>query len=220
MGLAYGGHVTFFAIITDLKKPTDFPKSILCLQTAATTLYTLCAVLVYVFAGKHVPSPALGATSPIVRKVAYGFALVTIVAPGSIFGHINSKWIFQKTCAFLPQLDPHSSKAGILWFACVLATWVTAWIIAQSIPHFNSLLGLISSIFVSFFDLALSSWLFLHLSWNVKALFCTAKGVALSLLNLFILVVALALFGLGAYGSGKQIHDVTGAHVWSCRAKS
>lgn len=35
------------------------------------------------------------------------------------------------------------------WVAIILTMWVIAWILAESIPVFNDLLGLVSSMFAS-----------------------------------------------------------------------
>jgi hypothetical protein len=58
------------------------------LQITDTILYTVTAVVIYRFTGDDVRSPALGSTSPIVAKVAYGIALPTIVIAGVINGHV------------------------------------------------------------------------------------------------------------------------------------
>jgi hypothetical protein len=58
------------------------------LQAFDITLYTITAGVIYRFAGDGVKSPALGSTSPLLAKIAYGIALPTIVVAGVINGHV------------------------------------------------------------------------------------------------------------------------------------
>ena len=45
-------------------------------------MYVIVAVVTYRYAGTDVASPALGSTSPLLRKLAYGIAIPTIVIAG------------------------------------------------------------------------------------------------------------------------------------------
>jgi amino acid permease len=74
---AYAGHVAFFSFISELRRPEEFPKALYLLQITDTILYIIVAVVVYRYTGADVKSPALGSTSPVVRRVAYGIALPT-----------------------------------------------------------------------------------------------------------------------------------------------
>ncbi|KAH0555704.1 hypothetical protein GP486_006354, partial [Trichoglossum hirsutum] len=101
---AYAGHIAFFSFISEMKYPKDYPKALVSLQFADTTMYVVAAVVIYRFAGQGVTSPALGSTSPLLRKVAWGMAIPTrgeaskkdadfwyriqIVISGVINGHI------------------------------------------------------------------------------------------------------------------------------------
>jgi hypothetical protein len=71
-----------------MKDPREFHKALYTLQITDTILYTVTAVVIYVYTGDSVRSPALGSTSPLLAKVAYGIALPTIVIAGVINGHV------------------------------------------------------------------------------------------------------------------------------------
>lgn len=75
---AYGGHVAFFSFISEFRDPSEFPKALFMLQTADITMYLVVAIVVYRYAGVSVVSPALGSTSKVVMKTAYGIALPTV----------------------------------------------------------------------------------------------------------------------------------------------
>ena len=76
------GHVAFFSFISELRAPESFPKALFLLQGADISMYLIVAIVTYRYAGADVASPALGSTSPLLRKVAYGIAIPTIVIAG------------------------------------------------------------------------------------------------------------------------------------------
>ena len=77
-----------------MEDPRDYPKALYALQIADTVLYLIVGVAVYAFTGENTVSPALGNTGHVLRKVAYGIALPTIVIAGVINGHVCAKLIF------------------------------------------------------------------------------------------------------------------------------
>ncbi|KAI7553535.1 hypothetical protein KC343_g14363, partial [Hortaea werneckii] len=83
--LAYNGQIAYPTLLTEMHTPQkDFPKSLRFLILTTTTLYILTATLIYHYAGTSVSSPALGSAPPLGRKLAYGFAIPTIVVAGVI----------------------------------------------------------------------------------------------------------------------------------------
>lgn len=74
--LLLASHSCFFTVISEFKNPDDWPKALALLQIADTTIYLVAAIVIYVFVGPTVPSPALSAAgSPVVRKVIWGIAI-------------------------------------------------------------------------------------------------------------------------------------------------
>jgi len=67
--------------MAELQDPRDFPKALALLQGIDITLYIITAVVIYLYAGDDVASPALGSASPIVSKIAYGVGLPTVCSP-------------------------------------------------------------------------------------------------------------------------------------------
>lgn len=60
---AYAGHFMFFPLVSEMRRPTDAPKAAWCLQVLATTFYAVFAVVMYVYLGSTVPSPAYSGLS-------------------------------------------------------------------------------------------------------------------------------------------------------------
>ncbi|MCJ1369427.1 hypothetical protein MMC20_000638 [Loxospora ochrophaea] len=181
---AYAGHVAFFGFMSEMKFPHHYPKALYLLQAVDTTMYLIVAAVIYYYAGTDVASPALGSTSPLLRKIAYGVATPTIVIAGVINGHVASKYIYVRLFRGTNFLDRKDFLAYASWAAIATLLWSLAWAIAKAIPVFNNLLGLISALFSSWFTYGLSGvfWLFLNKGKYRK----TWKKMALTAINVFI----------------------------------
>ncbi|KAI0362578.1 hypothetical protein OH77DRAFT_1416854 [Trametes cingulata] len=165
---AYAGHVGFFTFIAEMKEPKDFAKALYMLQIADTTLYLIVGIVVYSFAGPTTVSPALGNTGPILRRISYGVALPTIIIAGVINGHVCAKLvfirIFRRKGVHSRHMTTHSWTGWLTWIAICFAIWILAFVIAEVIPFFNDLLGVISAIFASWFTYGISGIFWFHLT--------------------------------------------------------
>ena len=161
---AYAGHVAFFGFISELKEPKDFVKSLWLLQGVDTTMYIIVAVVIYRYAGIGVASPALGSTGPLLQKIAYGMAAPTIVVAGVINGHVAAKFIFVRMFRGKDMMTSKSLKSWAIWGFISFMLWATAFMIAEAIPVFGDLLGVVSALFASWFTYGLSGifWLFMN----------------------------------------------------------
>lgn len=166
---AYAGHVAFFSFISELRRPEEFPKALCLLQGSDVAMYIVSAVVIYCYAGENVKSPALDSAGPIVRKVAYGVALPTIVVAGVVNGHVAVKYLYVRL--FRNSHRNSDGKGGEgkqnimyqktfrargIWAGINAVLWVVAWVIAEGVPVFNDLLGLTSALFASWFTFGLS----------------------------------------------------------------
>lgn len=76
-------------MMTELEDYRDYPKSLALLQSIDICLYLATAVVIYVYAGDNVSSPALSSAGAVVAKVAYGVALPTVCSLKS--SHITAQ---------------------------------------------------------------------------------------------------------------------------------
>lgn len=167
--LAYAGHVTYFGFFSELKNPRDYKKSLILLQTTAITLYVLVAVVIYCYVGPDVKSPALSSANPLIRKIAYGVAIPTIIIAGVLNAHVAStavyRWAWKKRGSPMVYKE-RSPRAWVSWIVIVITVWTLAWLIAEAIPTFKYLLGLVSALFSGWYS---CKWLlsnFDHLGSN------------------------------------------------------
>ncbi|KAF4551827.1 Transmembrane amino acid transporter-like protein 8 [Elsinoe fawcettii] len=217
--IAFTGHTAYFSFISELRQPKDFPKSLALLQSMAITFYIVVAVVIYYYAGDTVSSPALGSASPLIRKIAYGIASPTIVVAGVVNAHVCVKNIYVRMWRGTNIMRERSRKSIGSWLLLTAGVWVLAFLIAESIPVFHELLGIMGALLCSWFSLGLPAWFWLWLNtgqwtrdWRKKVL----TGV-----NIGICVCCIVVCVLGTYGSIKAIlHSSATQRPFSCADNS
>ncbi|EOA85753.1 hypothetical protein ACJQWK_03472 [Exserohilum turcicum] len=214
--LAYTGHVAFFSFASELKDPRDFRKALFFEQGIAVSFYLLISVVIYYYAGPLVSSPALGSASPLVSKICFGIAIPTIIVAGVVNGSVATKYVYLRVWKGTNVVHTNSWKSLGSWWAICSGAWLASWILAEAIPNFNLLLGLIGALFGSWFSYALPPLLWL---WHNKVngrLFSSKRQAVFTVLNSSIVVLGMAIFGLGMWSSGWTLHHGSGGKVFSC----
>ncbi|KAE8400367.1 transmembrane amino acid transporter protein-domain-containing protein [Aspergillus pseudonomiae] len=202
---AYCAHVAFFGLIAEMEEPKDFTKALCLLQGFEIVLYVVAATVIYYYVGTGVASPALGSAGPVLKKVAYGVAIPTIIGAGVVNGHVG------------PQSGRMAKRDFVSvgsWVAIGVTCWVIAWIIGEGIPSFTNIVSLISSLFASWFTYGLSGVYWLHMNWGYW--FSSPRKIALTILNFLIVGIGGTICGLGLYASGKAIHDDSSRASFTC----
>ncbi len=151
------GHVGFFSFQAELEDPRDFKKALFLEQVIAVTFYSLISIVIYYYAGPLVASPALGSTSFVIRKVCFGICLGTIVIAGVINGSVACKYIYLRVWKGTDVVHETSFRSLASWWGICAACWIASWLLAEAIPNFNLLLGLIGALFGSWFSCKLIS---------------------------------------------------------------
>ncbi|KAK4123638.1 hypothetical protein N657DRAFT_418924 [Parathielavia appendiculata] len=219
IAVAFSGHSCFFGVMSEFKQPSDWPKALMLLQVCDTVLYVVVSVVIYVYVGPNVPSPALSAAgSHVVRKVIWGIAIPTIVIAGVIYGHVAAKYVFVRLFGATKHLHKRTALGWFGWLGITAALWAIAWIIAQSIPVFSNLLGLVCALFASWFSYGIpgSLWLWMYYGeW-----FSSPRRIALFSLNALLVLVGTLLCVLGLWASGEAIARDSGTDPWSCKSNA
>jgi uncharacterized membrane protein YeaQ/YmgE (transglycosylase-associated protein family) len=109
----------------------------------------LVSGVIYYYAGPLVASPALGSASPLVSKICFGIALPTIVVAGVVNGSVVTKYIYRRVWTGTNVIHTNSWKSLGSWWAICTGAWLASWILAEAVPNFNTLLGLIGAMFGS-----------------------------------------------------------------------
>lgn len=86
---AYAGTPGFFGIVSEMKDPRKYTRSLIVCQTTVTVTYIVIGIVVYYFCGSFVASPALGSAGVTMKKVCYGLALPGLLATLTIVSHVS-----------------------------------------------------------------------------------------------------------------------------------
>ncbi|KAF2199480.1 transmembrane amino acid transporter [Delitschia confertaspora ATCC 74209] len=159
---AYAGHFMFFILISEMKKPQDAMKAAYTLQIGATTLYAVFAVLMYVYLGAGVQSPAFSSLPPKWAKAAYGVALPNFLIAGSLYAHTAAKLLFVRLFRHSRHLHSHTVTGWSAWALLILLANSLAFILAISVPIFSYLIGIAASLFASWYTYGIAGAFWLH----------------------------------------------------------
>jgi len=193
---AYSFAVCQFSFMSEMHTPKDYVKSIWLLGLTEIFIYTLTGALIYAFVGSAVSSPALLSAGTLVSRVAFGIALPVIFISGSINGTVVGRYILNRAFPTSPIRFIHDVKGWVLWVALIAVVTVIGFVIAEAIPFFNALLGIISALFISFFTFTYPALFWFQLvkvgKWNQGW-----RNITLSLVNALVFVIGVAVLGCG-----------------------
>lgn len=203
---AYSFAVCQFSFMSEMHTPKDYVKSIWALGLIEIFIYTITGALIYAFVGKDVKSPALLSSGFTVSRIAFGIALPVIFISGSINTTVVCRYMISRAFKNSPIKYTNTFMGWVVWIsACAIVT-VIAWIIAEAVPFFNDLLGLISSLFISGFSFYFPALFWFVLlkegSWRKGW-----KNISLSIVNGIIFIMGIVILGCGAYASIQDIMD-------------
>ncbi len=220
---AYSFAVCQYSFMSEMHTPKDYVKSIWALGLIEIFIYTLTGALIYAFVGQDVKSPALLSASHTVSRIAFGIALPVIFISGSINGTVVGRFILDRAFPNSPIRYVKGVKGWAVWISLIAGVSLIGWLIAEAIPFFNALLGLISSLFISGFSFYFPALFWFQLvkegKWNRDA-----KNIFLSMVNVCVFIMGIFILGAGTYASVMDIMsqykngEVRGA--FTCSAKS
>ncbi|KAF2838381.1 transmembrane amino acid transporter [Patellaria atrata CBS 101060] len=163
---AYAGHFMFFILVSEMKRPQDAMKSAYVLQGFATTFYVIFAIVMYVYIGSDVASPALISLESKWMKAAWGIAIPNFLIAGSLYAHTASKLFFIRIFRKSKHLHSHSKIGWGVWILLVVVMNALSFILAVGIPIFNYLVGIAASLFASWYTYGIAGAFWLHDSYH------------------------------------------------------
>lgn len=163
---AYAGHFMFFILISEMKRPQDAMKAAYTLQGFATTFYSIFAIVVYVYIGNGVASPAFSSLAPVWAKVAYGIAIPNFLIAGSLYAHTASKLFFVRFFRNSRHLYSHTFVGWSVWTILIVIINGAAFVLAVGVPIFSYLIGIAASLFASWFTYGIAGAFWLHDSYH------------------------------------------------------
>ncbi|KZS95173.1 hypothetical protein SISNIDRAFT_439216 [Sistotremastrum niveocremeum HHB9708] len=201
------GQITLPSFIAEMKEPKDFPKALWAVTICEIILFTLCGAIMYHFVGnQYITAPAFGSLQPTFKKIAFSFAIPTIVYLGSLYSSVSARFIFFRIFANSHHRYSNTFTAWSTWTGIIAITWIFAFIIAEVIPFFSDMLSLMSSLFDGWFGFIFWGMAYLTLypgerKW--KGFWRSSETV----LNYSLIVIGLFILIAGTYVSIQQIID-------------
>ena len=161
MAFAYAGNQAFVTVMCEMRNPSkDYTPAIIWLNVIAVPLYVIIGCVVYNFSGQYVVAPALGSAPGVPSQVAYGILIPTMLGSGLVFGHTAIKFMYNFVMDTMikskAKLTDNTFLTWGVWLGCGTLFWVVAFVFANAIPAFNSILGISSALFVTWYDTTLT----------------------------------------------------------------
>lgn len=217
------GQITYPSFISQMKQPRDFKKALVVVTICELITFALAGSIVYVYVGNaYITAPAFGSLSGNFKKIAFSFALPTIIFLGSLYSNVSSQFLFHHI--FNKESihrNSHTIVGWSTWVGLNGGLWIIAFIVAEVIPFFSDLLSLMSSLFDCFFG-----FIFWALAYfKLKKLYYYKKtGEQTTLLQLFRegnlitkieFVLNIIIFALGWYILGPGLYATIQSIIWS-----
>ncbi|KAH3667521.1 hypothetical protein OGAPHI_003170 [Ogataea philodendri] len=242
----FAGSVVFPEILSEMKRPWDFWKSMIAAQTAILATYLVYGNYVYSQQGQFANSPAVFGISKI--SALKGLSVMTFIVgvlQGVFYGHVSTK-VFYKN--YFPRifkgLDSRSKKGIILWYVSTTIVWIIIYVIATGVPNVASISAFTSALTMIPLTYVIPFWFYIWASYiktNTESItnydentmevngyerpmleFMKRGFNEQRLLFTFYSVVSLASLafaGMGLYGSVEYMKDIfanTSATSFSC----
>jgi len=207
--VSYAGTSAFLPVISEMREPRDFRKSLYLCMAIVIASYTSFSLVVYYYCGAWVAVPSLGSAGPTIKIIAYGVGFIGLLVSGCLYLHVGAKYVFVRILRDSEHLQANTLVHWGTWLGCTSGLGAIAFILAQAIPIFNYLLSLTGSLCFAPIALSLPGWLWCydHMAWR--------RGKAQQQVVFWItaMMVPLGVFICvgGTYGVVVQIKDAYGS---------
>ncbi|KAL4896846.1 transmembrane amino acid transporter protein-domain-containing protein [Aspergillus ambiguus] len=221
---AFAGTPAFFPIISEMRNPRNYTKALLLCQVGVTSIYIAIGCVVYYYCGSYVASPALGSAGPTMKKVSYGFALPGLAVSTILVTHLPGKYIFLRILRGSKHLTANTLTHWATWLSCTFSVTLIAYVIASTIPAFDSLVSLVGALLGTVMSFQPMGCMWLFDNWTRGKKERSWKWLLMVGWSAFVVVCGTFLTIAGTYGAIVSIIDTYsssgGSVAWSCADNS
>lgn len=178
----------YIPIIAEMKRPQDYRKAVIPVGLIVCSIYLSLSMVVYYYCGRWIATPSLGSAGALVKKVAYGIALPSLIVSAGVFNHSSSKYTFVRILRGSRHLQENTWQHWTLWLGLNIGFGLLAFIFASAIPVFNYILALAGSVCFAPMSLIFPALMWM---WDFGAQHKSGgvKGKTIYVLHLLILCV-------------------------------
>lgn len=211
------GQICYPSFISQMKRPKEFKKALSVVTFLELVTFALCGSIVYVYVGnEYMTGPAFGSLVGNYKKIAFSFALPTILFLGSLYSNVTAQFfflhIFKEGSV---HRENHTKRGWSTWIAINVGLWIFAFVIAEVIPFFSDLLSLMSSLFDCWFGFVFWGVAYFRLKqykdpgFRFWPYFKQASIITkLSMIwNVLLIVMGFYILGPGLYATLQSIID-------------
>ncbi|KAI1366245.1 putative amino acid transporter [Xylaria arbuscula] len=224
LAFSFAGTPAFFAIVSEMRDPRKYTRSLLIAQGGVTGTYLTIGTVVYYFCGSYVASPALGSAGPLIKKIAYGLALPGLTVTTTLVLHLPAKIIFVRALTGSRHLVENTVVHWAAWLGCTAGVTIIAYVIASAIPVFGGLISLIGALLGTFMSFQPMGLMWLYDNWHKKDGQRSAHWYWMVFFSVFVIVSGTFLTIAGTWGSVVGIinsyAEEGGSAAWSCADNS
>ncbi|KAJ7674398.1 transmembrane amino acid transporter protein-domain-containing protein [Mycena rosella] len=218
------GQITIPSFIAEMKEPRDFPKALWAVTICEVVVFALCGSIMYHYVGnQYITAPAFGSLQPLYKKIAFSFAIPTIVYLGSLYSSVTARFIFFRLFRNSEHKHSNSIVAWASWAGIIGVTWIFAFLIAEVIPFFSDMLSLMSSLFDGWFGFIYWGMAYLIL-YPGQTRWAGPWRSLETLINYFLIALGFFMLVAGTYVSIQSIIDSYAAaevgSVFSCASNA
>jgi hypothetical protein len=203
------GQITLPSFIAEMKEPRDFWKSVTAVTIAEIIVFSLVGSIIYAYTGSqsdYMVAPAFGSISnEVYKKVSFSFMIPTIIFLGVLYASVSARFIFFRLFEGTRHKSSNTVVGWASWAGILAVLWIAAWIVAEVIPFFSSLLSIMSSLFDSFFGFIFWGVAYIRMrSADHGPRFFMERGIrgwCGFIFNVFLIFVGLFFLGPGTYVS-------------------
>ena len=144
---SYGGAMLFIEFMSEMRRPFDFWKGMICAQLFIYFVYLLYGLFIYTYQGQFVINPSYQSVAPFHWQIVCNtFALVSGLIAALLYGNIGIKVIYNNVLIDIFNFPSLAIRRGkILWCFIVPIYWGVAFVIAAGIPQVSNLSGFIAA---------------------------------------------------------------------------
>ncbi|PQE23939.1 amino acid transporter protein [Rutstroemia sp. NJR-2017a WRK4] len=145
---AYGGAMLFTEFMSEMRKPRNFWKGMICAQVFIYLVYIFYGCFMYGYQGQYAVNPSYQGISPYAwQTVGNVISFISALIAAGLYGNIGIKVLYNNIFMEFFKAPPLTTRRGkILWAGIVPIYWSIAYIVAAAIPNFFGLSSLVAAL--------------------------------------------------------------------------
>ncbi|PNH75944.1 hypothetical protein VD0001_g1608 [Verticillium dahliae] len=182
---AFSSTPTFMPVIAEMKAPRAFKKSLFSSQIVLFICHVTMSLVVYLYCGKYVASPARGSAGGLLMKIAHGISIPGFIMTCTLRVHLAAK----TSSAFSATPSICRAAVSLTGLGSTIGISSLAFICAGAVPFFSYLIGLHGALCLAPTCLVIPAWMGLYMDWELRRTSWKKRGVCH--LHMFTVMVGL-----------------------------